>query len=172
MIEELQSALHDRTLSKTEYIRVHAVLLRKKKYARHETAEIVGKSIHAIEDWVTAYNTKGIDGLRTRPTTHPSRAKLTQNQRTQLQEQLKGKPYESGIGTEDYWTMQAVKHLVERETGVVYKSVNAYRRLLNEAGMSYQKVEFVDHHKDQGKHDAFKKQFEAKVKGGRISMWW
>lgn len=172
MIEELQSALHDRSLSKTEYTRAQAVLLRKKKYARKEIADIVGKSIHAIEDWVVAYNHRGIDGLRTRPTSRPSRAKLTPQQRTRLHTLLKKKPCDLGIGTEDYWTMVGVKQLVEKETKVVYKSVNAYRKLLDEAGLSYQKVEFVDKHKNQEAHDGFKKQFEAQVKGGRISMWW
>ena len=172
MITELQSALHDQKLSKAEYIRVQAVLMRKKKISRQETAEIVGKSIHAIEDWVTAFNAKGIDGLRTVPTSRPSRAKLTPGQREKIHTFLKKKPCDVGIGEEEYWTMRTVKQLVEKETGVVYKSVNAYCKLLNEAGMSYQKVEFVDKHKDQGKHDEFKKQFESKVKGGRISMWW
>jgi transposase len=68
--------------------------------------------------------------------------------------------------------MDAVNQLVERETGVIYKSVNSYRKLLDEAGLSYQKVEFVDKHQNQQLHDDFQQQFEAKVKGGRISMWW
>lgn len=172
MIEELQSALHDRTLSKTEYIRVQAVLLRKKKYARTDIATIVGKSIHAVEDWVVAYNHRGLTGIRNHKRLTQPRAKLTLVQRQQVCLFLKKKPCDIGIGTEEYWTMAAVKQMVQRETGVVYKSVNAYRKLLNEAGMSYQKVEFIDKHKNQESHDGFKKQFEAKVKGGRISMWW
>lgn len=68
--------------------------------------------------------------------------------------------------------MDLVSHLVEKETGVVYTSSNSYRKLFQQAGLSYQKVEFEDKHKDQTKHDGFTKQFEAKIKGGRISMWW
>ena len=172
MIVELQSALHDSSLSKTEYIRVQAVLMRKNKISRHQTAQMVGKSIHAIEDWVTAYNTGGISELRTKQPTCPSRAKLTNKQREKIHLLLKKKPCDLGFGDEDYWTMNTVKQLVEKETKVVYQSINAYRKLLNEAGLSYQKVEFVDKHKNQETHDDFKKQFEAKVKGGRISMWW
>lgn len=171
-IKELQSALQDRELPKTEYVRVQAVLLRKKGYQRKVIADMVGKSIHAIEDWVVAYNHQGLTGLRTRPTSRPSRAKLTPTQRTHLQLWLKKQPVRVGIGEESYWTMGAVKQLVKRETGVVYKSVNAYRKLLAEAGLSYQKVEFVDKHQNQEGHDGFKKQLEAKIKGGRISMWW
>ncbi len=172
MIEELQSALHDRELSKTEYVRVQAVLLRKKKYQRKVIAEIVGKSIHAIEDWVVAYNHHGLEGLKTHIPITPNHTALSNQQREKLGVLLKKKPCDLGIGEEEYWTMATVKQLVERETKVVYKSTNSYRKLLNQAGLSYQKVEFEDKHKNQANHDEFKKQFEAKVKGGHLSMWW
>lgn len=172
MIAELQSALHDPLLSKAEFIRVQAVLLRKRKQKRMMIAELIGKSVSVIEDWITAYHQHGLEGLRTKKRLSQPRAKLTGTQREKLCRLLKKKPSEAGIGTEEYWTMAAVKQMVERETGLVYKSMNSYRKLLDEAGMSYQKVEFIDKHKNQESHDGFKKQFEAKVKGGRISMWW
>lgn len=146
--------------------------MRKLKQKRSLIAAVVGKSIHAVEDWVVAYNHRGVEGLRTKKTSRPSREKLTTAQREKLRALLKKKPCDVNSGTEEYWIMAAVKNLVEKETGVVYKSVNSYRKLLAEAGMSYQKVEFVDKHQKQEVHDAFQKQFEAKVKGGRISMWW
>jgi len=172
MITELQSALHDLKLSKAEYIRVQAVLLRKLKQKRSLIARMVGKSMSVVEDWITAYNHQGLSGLKTKKRLTQPRAKLTLTQRQHIKTLLKKKPCEVGIGTEPYWTMTTVKQVVQRETGVVYKSINACRRLLREAGLSYQKVEFVDKHKNKGRHDGFKKQFAAKVKGGRISMWW
>jgi len=172
MIEELQLALHDQGLSKTEFIRVQAILLRKKGFERKVIAEIVGKSIHAIEDWVVAYNHHGVEGLRTHTPVTPNHTSLSNQQREKLWALLKKKPCDLKIGEEEYWTMATVKQLVERETKVVYKSDNSYRKLLRQAGMSYQKVEFEDKHKNQANHDEFKKQFEAKVKGGHLSMWW
>lgn len=172
MITELQSALHDRKLSKAEYIRVQAVLLRKLKQKRGLIAQMVGKSMSVVEDWITAYNHHGLSGLKTKKRLIQPRAKLTLTQRKQLRALLKKKPCDIGMGEEAYWTMNTVRKIVQRETGVVYKSINACRRLLHEAGLSYQKVERVDHHQNQKNHDGFKKQFEAKVKGGRISMWW
>ena len=171
-IEELQSALHDQGLSKTEFIRVQAVLLRKKKYKRKIIAEMVGKSIHAIEDWVVAYNHRGLEGLKTHIPATPNHTALSNRQREKLCTLLQKKPCDLKIGEEEYWTMGTVKQLVERETKVVYKSDNSYRKLLCQAGMSYQKVEFEDKHKNQANHDEFKKQFEDKVKGGSLSMWW
>ncbi len=172
VITELQSALHDRTLSKAEYIRVQAVLLRKLKQKRSLIARMVGKSMSVVEDWITVYNHHGLSGLKTKKRLTQPRAKLTLTQRQHIRTLLKKKPRDIGIGKEAYWTMTTVRQVVKRETGVVYKSINACRRILHEAGLSYQKVEFVDNHKNQGNHDGFKKQFEAKVKGGRISMWW
>lgn len=172
MIAELQSALHDRNLSKAEYIRVQAVLMRKLKQKRSFIARMVGKSMSVVEDWITAYNHHGLFGLKTKKRLIPPRAKLTPTQRQHIKTLLKKKPRDVGMGTEAYWTMTTVKQVVKRETGVAYKSINACRRLLHEAGLSYQKVAFVDKHQDQGKRDGFTKQFEAKVKGGCISMWW
>lgn len=172
MIAELQSALHDPTLSKAEFVRVQAVLLRKRKQKRTIIAELTGKSVSVVEDWITAYHQRGLSGLRTKKRSTPARSQLTNHQRKQLCILLQKKPSETGIAQEEYWRMGLVKQLVERETGVVFRSENSYRSLLDEAGLSYQKVEQVDTHQDTGKHAGFKKQFEAKVKGGRISMWW
>jgi transposase len=171
-IEELQSALHDRHLSKAEYIRVQAVLMRKLKQKRSVIARLVGKSLSVVEDWITAYHHRGLEGLKTKKRKVQPRSLLTNAQRHSLVKLLRKQPRIVGINTENYWNMPAVRHLVQRETGVAYKSVNAYRRLLAEAGLSYQKVEQVDVHRNKHHHDDFKKQFEAKVKGGRISMWW
>ena len=167
-IEELQSALHDRHLSKTEYIRVQAVLMRKLKQKRSVIAQLVGKSLSVVEDWITAYNHRGLAGLKTKKRLVQPRSMLSNTQRCSLIKL----PKTVGGNTEKYWSMQAGKQLVKRETGVVYKGINAYRKLLRGAGLSYQKVEQVDFHQKKQPHDGFQKQFETKVKGGRISMWW
>lgn len=172
MIAELQSALRDPKLSKAEFIRIQAVLLRKKKQKRQFIAELLGKSASVVEDWITAYNHRGLAGLRTKKRLVSPTAKLTPQQQQNLVSLLKQSPAKAGITQEEYWRMNLVKQLVKRETGVVYQSENSYRKLLLRAGMSYQKVEFVDQHKNQAADEGFTQQFQAKVKGGRIAMWW
>lgn len=172
MIAELQSALHDPSLSKAEYIRVQAVFLRKRNEKRRRIAELTGKSLSVIEDWITAYHQYGLLGLRTKKRRDNPRQKITPAQRTHLCDLLKQKPKDSGFTHEPYWYMSLVKQLVKRETGVIFQSTNSYRKLLMQAGQSCQKVEQIDHHQKHTAHDDFQKQFEAKVKGGRISMWW
>lgn len=171
-IEEIQSFLRDPQTTKTEYIRGQAVLLRKKGYRRQEIAEIVGRSIHGVEDWIIAYNQEGKEGLKTKKREIQPRSKLRPEQRGAICDKLKRSPYEVGIAEEDYWRMELVKELVRRETGVEYRTVKAYTSLLAEAGLSYQKVEFVDHKKKKGSGEEFKKQAEMKIKKGGISMWW
>lgn len=172
MVRELQSALRDRDLSKAEYIRVQAVLMRKLGQKRSLIAALSGKSLSVIEDWITAYNHYGLKALRTHTPKQNNHSALSFEQRQRLISLLKKKPQTLGIGHEGYWSMPAVKQLVVRETGIVYRSVNSYRKLLNAAGLSYQKVEFVDKHRDSKAHKGFRKQFEAKIKKGNISMWW
>jgi len=172
MIKELRSALSDPKLSKTEFVRVQAVLFRKKKLSRHETAEMVNKSIHAIEDWVTTYNQRGTSGLKSFYPAHSGRAKIGQKKRLKIKEILMGNPQEAEVADEEYWRLDLVKKLVYKVVKVKYKSDSSYRSLLSEAGLSYQKASFEDKKKDQSRHDGFKKRFEGKIKKGNISMWW
>lgn len=172
MVTELERALKDKTLTKAEYVRVQAVLMRKLKQKRSLIAQVSGKSLSVVEDWIIAYNKYGISGLRTKKRETQPRAMLSNKKRKHITELLQRTPSELGLSEEDYWNMALVAKLVKKETKVVYKSTNSYRKLLQEAGLSYQKVEFEDKRKNQTNHDEFKKQFEAKIKGGRISMWW
>ena len=172
MIKELQSALHDPALTKTEFVRVQAVLLRKKKFKRALIAEMVDKSKDAVEDWIVAYNKKGIEGLKTKKRLVYPSSKLTTEQRNTIILLLQKKPSDVGIAQEDYWRIALTKRLVERETKVIYKSKTSYRKLLYDAGMSYQKVEFIDHHKNTTEPKTFKQRLKTKLKKGGISMWW
>ena len=80
-IEELQSALRDSGLSKAEYVRVQAVLMRKIGQRRKIIAQLVGKSLSSVEDWITEYNQRGLLGLMTRKRKTQPRSKLSQRQR-------------------------------------------------------------------------------------------
>ncbi len=60
-IKELEEALSSPSLSKQEYLRVQAVLLKHRGYKRKEIALIVGKSFNALEEWITKYNKQGLD---------------------------------------------------------------------------------------------------------------
>ena len=101
MIAELQSALHDPSLSKAEYIRVQAVLMRKLKQHRAFIARMVGKSPSVVEDWITGYNHHGLSGLRTKKRQQQPRALLTPKERKHLCAYLNKKPCTIGMGEEN-----------------------------------------------------------------------
>jgi transposase len=171
-VRDLTQALHERSLSKQEYIRVHAVLLKKKGYKLKEVMDIVGKKQITIKGWITAYNKCGIAGLKTQQRTLPPRYVLLKEQKDHIKELVTNhKPQEHGLSS-DFWSVGTLKQLVKKIYGVEYKTWKAYRDLLHYCGLSYQKVEFVDKRKKHEDAHQFKKRFEKKLKKGVISMWW
>jgi transposase len=159
-------------LSKQEYIRVNAVLLKKKKYTLKQIEDITGKAEVTVQNWITAYNKYGIDGLRTKKREVAPCAKLTNKEKDEIKQAIIGhKPSEKGYAG-DFWSVPALKRLVKDKYDVEYKSANAYRDLLHYCGFSYQKAEYVDRRKDNASQGHFRKRFEKKLKKGIISMWW
>ncbi len=172
-IRILKNALHKHNLSKQEYIRVQAVLLKKKRYSLKQVMDISGKKLVTIQGWITRYNQDGIEGLKTKEKETPSRYTLTKKQKERVKKLITGhKPEDYGLSS-DFWSASTLKQLVKDKCKVEYKTVKSYRELLKYCGFSYQKAEFTDKRKDDAisqKH--FKKRFEKKLKKGVISMWW
>lgn len=159
-------------LSKQEYIRIQAVLLKHRRYKRKEIAQIVGKSFNALEEWITNYNKKGLDGLLTRSPKNPNNAKLTYSQKDKIKEIInKFKPKDYGL-LKDFWDIPTLKRLVQSEFGVEYKGISSYRRLFDYCGFSYQKVQFVDKRQNKEDLDRFKKRYKMRSKTVTITMSW
>lgn len=171
-IKELEEALSSSSLSKQEYLRVQAVLLKHRGYKRKEIALIVGKSFNALEEWITKYNKQGLDGLRTRHPKNPNSARLTYAQKDKIKEIInKFKPKDYGF-LRDFWDIPTLKRLVQSEFGVEYKGISSYRRLFDYCGFSYQKVQFVDKRQNKEELDTFKKKYRMRSKTGTITMSW
>lgn len=171
-IHDLKRALLHAPLTKQEYIRVHAVFLKKKGYSLKKIIDITGKSLVAIQGWITDYNKRGVEGLLTQKRAVAPRAKLTNREKDHIKQVITDhKPPDKGY-TGDFWSVPTVKRLVKDEYGVTYETAKAYRDLLHYCGFSYQKAEFVDRRKNSESPGHFKKQFEKKLKKGGISMWW
>jgi transposase len=168
----LEKALRDNSLKKAEYIRIQAVLLRKRGYSRGEIVKITGKSLSAIENWITAFSQNGIVGLRTKKRESAPNALLTREQKDRIARIVNdSKPKEVGIAGE-FWNILRLRILVKKEFGKEYQSDESYRRLLHDCGFSYQKVEFVDKRRDEEKAAEFKKRLQTRLKKGALSMWW
>lgn len=62
-VHNLERAISRLPLTKQEYIRVHTVLLKKKGYSLKKIIDITGKSMVAIQGWITDYNKQSVNGL-------------------------------------------------------------------------------------------------------------
>lgn len=171
-IRILKNALRNQNLSKQEYIRVQAVLLKKKRYSLKQISDISNKKLVTIQGWITCYNQNGIEGLKTKEKETPSHYTLTKEQKDHIKKLIaEHKPKDYGLSS-DFWSASTLKQLVKDKFKVEYKTVKSYRELLKYCGFSYQKAEYIDRRKNSGQTEHFKKHFEKKVKKGVISMWW
>lgn len=155
-ILKLEKALKGNSLKKAEYIRVQAVLLRKKSYSRSKIVEITGKSLSSVEDWITVFNKRGVIGLKTKKRESAPNALLTRKQKDKIKGIVNNKkPREVGL-TSDFWNIPRLNE--------------SYRKLLHYCGFSYQKAEFVDRRRDEKEVSHFKKHLETRLKKGVLSL--
>lgn len=171
-VKELTRALRDPSLTKAEYIRVHAVLLKKKGYTLNQVIDITGHPLVTIQTWITAYHQGGLAGLRTKPRETPPTAKLTKEQKTHIKELITGhKPTDYGY-SDDFWSAPMMKKLVKDQYGIEFKTARSYQKLLKACGFSYQKAEYIDHRKDETDPKKFKVRLRKRLKKGAFSMSW
>lgn len=172
-IKLLTNALKDKSLSHPEYLRVQAVLLRKKGYSRKEITDIVGRSLSSLEKWLTEFNKQGIKGLKTKWSNKSSHFVLSRKQKNNIKNIINNnKPKDLGLPG-DFWNLETLKQLIKKKYHKEYQTMEAYRKLLHYCGFSYQKVEFTDKRRpDKDKIDHFKKRYQGKLKKGAFSMWW
>jgi len=169
---ELGKALHGATLSKAEYIRVQAVLLKKKGYALKQIIDITEHPLVTIQTWITLYHQQGIEGLKTKQRETSAAAKLTKEQKQHLKKLMTGhKPTEYGY-SDDFWSVPMIRGLVKDQYRIEFETERSYQRLLKLCGFSYQKAEYIDHRKDETDPKKFKVRLRKRLKKGAFSMSW
>jgi len=171
-IKELKKALRDNSLTRPEYIRIQGVYLKKQGYSLNEIEIITGKSFRTVQTWITAYNQKGIDALKTKERKSPTNFVLTGKQKDKIKKIItEHKPQDKGLSG-DFWSVSALRELVKKKFGVEYKSGKSYQNLLRYCGLTYQKAEYIDKRKDKSLSKPFKQKFKRRLKKGAISISW
>lgn len=171
-IKTLEQALKRGKLSKNEYIRIQAVLLRKKGYSHQQIRGISGKSKDAIKEWITNFHQKGLLGLKDQPVTKPRNYKLTKEQKEAIKIILNHqKPEDFGFAGE-FWAPQNLKELIQQKFNIIYQSPDSYRKLFKFCGFSFQKVTFQDSRRDEQRTAHEKLRLEKKLKKGVLRMYW
>ena len=170
-VKTLERALGDHDLSKQEYIRVQAVLMKKKGFTVEQIMQANRKNRTTIESWITAFNQQGVAGLQTAPQT-PRFVKLKPEQKRELKTLVyKHTPTEYGY-TLDFWSIPILKDFIKTKFKVEYQSEKSYQDLFAFCGFSYQKAEYVDHRKDETHPRKFKVRLRKRLKKGAFSMSW
>ena len=110
--------------------------------------QVTGAARRTVEDWVTAYRAAGIGGLKPGWAGGNNR-KLTAEARAAVGVRLGAMTVEQALGrattkdTPAFWSIETVGQAVEQGYGVRYASRESYRRLLSEAGFSFQQPEGI-----------------------------
>ena len=170
-VKALEQVIKDPSITKQEYIRVQAVLMKKKGFTVEQIMRANGNARVTVEGWITAFNQEGVGGLKTKPQTSHY-IKLTEEQKIEIKTLMHGcTPTEYGY-TQEFWSIPILKDFIKTKFKVMYKSEKSYQDLFAFCGFSYQKAEYIDHRKDDTDPKKFKVRLRKRLKRGTFSMSW
>jgi transposase len=156
-VEELQEAL-DNVDGKKPTQRLLAAIAYKNGVTQTELADWYDVQRRTIYSWLKRLDTDVSDDKRT-----GRKRKLSEQQQEEFEETVHDPPNEVGIDA-PAWTPALVQQFLEKSYDVEY-SIPSCRRLLKEAGLSYQKPRRKAAEADETEQEAFYD--ELKKSGGR-----
>src|SRR5215218_4484731 len=129
----------DRRTKLPERQRYHALILVTQGYSYREVGRILLMDEESISQWVTLYQTAGLQGLQNHPSWGGERGQRFLNAE-QLEELKQTLAVEAMPGTKlgGGWTARAIRRLIREKYAVSY-SKSGVRKLLYELGWSYQR---------------------------------
>lgn len=139
--------------------RYQAIWLLAKGWKREKAAEVVGISKDRIRQLVTLYHQGGLLNLHLKPAPGNHHL-LTPKQKKHIKNLIKTKtPQDLGL-TGKFWNIPLLRELVKKETGLVYKDQDSYRRLFIFCGFTFHKPKKVN----QRQSEHMKVKFEETLK--------
>lgn len=131
-----------------ELRRLQAVRLYGSGVATRDIQQLVGCSERRIREWTHRYQQTGVAGLKSQ--WHGENAlKLSREQRADLKQRLQQYRPDQVIAPEvrlsrgQFWTVSDLQIVVKSWYAVEYRTVDSYRTVLHECGLSYQRTERV-----------------------------
>ncbi len=126
------------TPDQLEKRRLKALELLKQGKSKAEVAQMLGTSRMSVHRWHEAYQSKGKNGIKPRPTPgRPSR--LSPGQKKKLSNLLLQGALARGYST-DLWTLERIERLIRQQFGIGYHQGHIWHILLS-LGWSCQKPE-------------------------------
>jgi len=162
-VEELQDAL-DNVDGKKPTQRLLAAIAYQNGVTQTELAEWYGVQRRTIYSWLKRLDTdESLERAVSDDKRTGRKRKLSETQQKEFEETVHEPPEEVGVGA-PAWTPALVQDFLEETYGVEY-SIPSCRRLLKEAGLSYQKPRRKAAEADEDEQEQFHDEF--KKSGGR-----
>jgi transposase len=162
-VEELQDAL-DNVDGKKPTQRLLAAIAYKNGVAQTELAEWYDVQRRTIYSWLTRLDTdESLEQAVSDDERTGRKRKLSEQQQEEFEETVHDPPSEVGIDA-PAWTPALVQEYLEETYGVEY-SIPSCRRLLKEAGLSYQKPRRKAAEADENEQEAFYDELKKKAAG-------
>jgi putative transposase len=131
-----------------ELRRLQAVRLYGSGIATQDIQRVVNCSERRIREWAQKYQQAGLAGLKSQ-WQGENALKLSREQRADLKQRLNQYRPDQVIAGEvrisrgQFWTVSDLQIVVKDWYAVEYSTLDSYRRLLHECGLSYQRSEKV-----------------------------
>ncbi len=162
-VEELQAAL-DNVDGKKPTQRLLAAIAYKNGVTQTELAEWYGVQRRTIYSWLTRLDTdESLEQAVTDAHRSGRKRKLSEAQQNEFEETVHESPDEVGVDA-PAWTPALVQQYLTETYDVEY-SIPSCRRLLKEAGLSYQKPRRTAAESEAEEQETFREEF--KKSGGR-----
>jgi transposase len=131
-----------------ELRRLQAVRLYGSGIATSEVTRLIQASDRRIREWTHKYQQSGLEGLQSQ-WQGENALKLSREQRTDLKQRMEQYRPDQVIAADvrlsrgAFWTVSDVQIVVNAWYQVEYRTLDSYRNLLHECGLSYQRTEKV-----------------------------
>jgi len=146
--------------------RFRAIYLAMMDKTAPEIAELLGYTRRTIQNWVYAYNRKGIDGLK-ESSGRGSRCKLNEDQIQWLRQRIEEGPTEQdGVCV---FHAADIRKIIKKQFGVDYH-VRSVRKLLKRMGYSYVSSRPEHPKSDKKVREAFKKKYVIRSENSVLTI--
>lgn len=113
-----------------------AVLMRSKRIACTDIADIVSRDSRTVSMWCKDFHTQRMASIFTGHADNQNAKKLTKDQKQEIKDVLQKPPSEQGL-PKQFWDVPTLKEYTQATFGVVYESDRSYHYLLTFANLSF-----------------------------------
>ena len=125
-----------------------AVLMADNKLSVPTIADIVGKDVQVIRQWLKDWNERKLSSLFSGHEHNTNASKLTPMQKIEVKQALQSPPSDYGIPKE-FWDVPTLRKYLRAEFDVVYECPQSYHFLLKYSDLSFKYPSTFDRRRDE-----------------------